>query len=59
MIKYFSQNMQVGHAKKVAERLKCKTAAGETGFLLCVEMEIQNEKEIDHIQDIIKETKEE
>ena len=58
MIKYFSQDMQAGHAKRVAERLRCKTAEGETSFLLCIEIEVKSEEEIGFIQYIIKETKE-
>ena len=45
MIKYFSQDMQVGHAKRVAERLRCKTAEGETSFLLCIEIEVKSKDE--------------
>ena len=59
---YITQDLEIGQAKKVSKHLngllyKNKLVAGSTGFLACVQVEInslEKDNEIDFIQHLIK-----
>lgn len=61
-ITYITQDLEIGQAKKVSKHLngllyKNKLVAGSTGFLACVQVEInglEKDNEIDFIQHLIE-----